>query len=92
MLALLWIANAFDLVFTLLAVKVGGFVEANPIAAPIVDNVALLATFKILVVFMASVIIFKFRKRLLTEIGCWVLCLAYTLLSAKWWPDYFSHH
>ena len=92
MLVLLWIVSGFDLVFTLMAVKTGGFVEANPIAAPLMDDVALLVIFKILVVAMASIIIFKFRKRLFTEIGCWVLCLTYTLLSARWWIYYFQHH
>ncbi len=89
MLILLWIANAFDLIFTLLAAKVGGFEEANPIAAPLLNDPALLATFKILAVLFASIIILKFRRRLLTEIGCWGLCLTYTLLSI-WWRIY--HH
>ena len=91
-LVMLWIVNAFDLVFTLLAVKAGGFIEANPIAAPLMNDVALLVIFKILVVAMASIIILKFRKRLFTEIGCWGLFLTYTLLSAIWWLYYFSHH
>lgn len=92
MLILLWIANAFDLVFTLLAVRVGGFEEVNPIAAPLLNDAVLLATFKILAVLFASIIILKFRKRLLTEIGCWGLCLTYTLLSTRWWIYYFAHH
>ena len=92
MLTLLWIVNAFDLVFTLLANKAGGFIEANPVAAPLINDVPLLVTFKVLVVAMASIIIFRFRKRLFTEIGCWGLCLTYTLVSAIWWIYYFQHH
>ena len=91
-LVLLWVANAFDLIFTLLAIRVGGFEEANPIAEPLLNNAGLLVTFKILAVLFASIIILKFRKRLLTEIGCWGLCLTYTLLSARWWIYYFQHH
>ncbi|MCK4624746.1 MAG: hypothetical protein KAV00_05500 [Phycisphaerae bacterium] len=91
-LVLLWIVSGFDLVFTLLAVKTGEFVEGNPLAAPLMDDPALLVIFKVLVVAMASIIIFKFRKRLFTEIGCWGLCLTYTLLSAIWWIYYFQHH
>ncbi len=85
MLILLWIANAFDLVFTLLAIKAGGFMEANPIAEPLINNAGMLVAFKVLAVLFASIIIFKFRKRFLTEIGCWGLCITYTLLSATWW-------
>jgi len=92
MIVLLWIVSGFDLVFTLLADKAGGFIEANPIAAPLMDNPAMLVTFKILVVVMASIIILKFRKRLFTEIGCWVLCPTYILLSARWWIYFFQHH
>ena len=91
-LVLLWVANAFDLVFTLLAVRVGGFEEANPIAAPLLNSAGLLVTFKILAVLFASIIILKFRRRLLTEIGCWGLCITYTLVSARWWIYYFTHH
>lgn len=91
-LILLWIANAFDLAFTLLAVRTGGFEEGNPIAAPLLDNPGLLTTFKLLTVLFASIIIFKFRRRLLTEIGCWGLFLTYVLLSTRWWFYYFSHH
>ncbi len=85
MLLLLWVINAFDLVFTLLAVRTDRFEEANPIAAPLLDNPGLLVTFKVLAVLFASIIILKFRRRLLTEIGCWGLCLTYTLVSACWW-------
>ena len=92
MLILLWIANAFDLVFTLLAVRTGGFIEANPVAAPLLNSDGLLITFKILAVLFASIIILKFRRRLLTEIGCWVLCPTYILLSARWWIYFFQHH
>ena len=92
MLVLLWIANGFDLVFTLLAVEVGGFVEGNPIAAPLLNDVTLLVTFKILVVAMASIIMLKFRTFRLTEIGCGGLCLIYIILSARWWIYYLQHH
>ncbi|MCD4699135.1 MAG: DUF5658 family protein [Phycisphaerae bacterium] len=91
-LVLLWIASAFDLVFTLLAVRTGGFEEGNPIAAPLLNDTGLLVAFKILAMLFASIIIFKFRKRFLTEVGCWGLFLTYMLLSAMWWIYYFSHH
>lgn len=91
-LVLLWIANAFDLTFTLLAIRAGGFEEGNPIAAPLLNDPGLLTAFKLLTVLFASIIILKFRRRRLTEIGCWGLCLTYILVSTMWWIYYFSHH
>ena len=92
MLLLLWVTNGFDLVFTLMAARLDGFQEANWIAAQLIDNPFLLGAFKVLMVLFASIIIIRFRKHYLTELGCWGLSIVYVLLSVIWWIHYFVHH
>ena len=41
--------------------------------------------------FVGSVILLKYRTRLLTEIGCWSVCAVYLVLAAIWWKFYFAY-
>ncbi len=90
LLLLLWIANGFDLAFTLLASRAGGFVEANPLAAGLLGNPAGLVAYKAALVGMASIVLLLFRTRRLTEVCCWGLCVAYVGLAGLWWTYYFA--
>ncbi|OPX22025.1 MAG: hypothetical protein B1H04_05650 [Planctomycetales bacterium 4484_123] len=84
----LWILNIFDLVLTLLARTHEHFEELNPLAAPLLDNPAALICFKLVVVALASLILLRFRRHPLTEIGCWGASAAYSALAGVWWLYY----
>jgi len=90
LLILVWLVSAFDLAFTLLACGHRHFVEFNPIAASMIGNTPGLIAFKGILVGLGSLILLRFRSRLLTEIGCWSICAAYSALAALWWKYYFS--
>jgi hypothetical protein len=89
LLAMLWIVSGFDVAFTLLGATIGRFVELNPIAAPLLDSPGLLIAFKVFMVGFASAVILTFRRRLITEIACWLTAAAYTILAGVWWAYYF---
>ncbi len=84
MLAFIWIVSLSDLEMTLRAKQIGGFEEANPIARQIIDYPHLVVAYKFLLLVSASGVIFFLRRKRLTEIGCWFLCLIYTLLALAW--------
>lgn len=86
-----WVVSAFDLLFTLLAADHRRFVELNPIAASIIGNTTALVAYKILIVAVGSVILLKYRTRVLTEIGCWSVCAVYLVLAGIWWKFYFAY-
>ena len=84
MLVLLWIINMFDLSFTMIARQIGGFVEANPVAAHVVRDSLSLVIFKLTMLVCATLILFTFRRHLWTEVGCWLLAAVYTTLAFVW--------
>ncbi len=84
LLTLLWIISILDLICTLWASRLEGFVELNPLAAPLVHSMAALATFKIGTFTLASAVLLTFRRRVLTEVGCWLACAAYVAVAGVW--------
>ena len=80
----------FDLIFTLLALNLGNFVEANPIAAMFVDDTAAIVAFKIGTLGLATVILLKFRRHRFTELCSWLICAVHTVLAFVWMGYYFS--
>ncbi len=92
LLAMLSLINAFDLIFTLEATKVGPFVELNPIAAAFVQTAGALVAFKVSMVLLGFGIFFCFRRHFLTELACWGLCGVYAVLAGRWWVYYFLVH
>lgn len=82
--AFLWVLNLFDLVLTIIAHRLGGFNELNPIARQLLDCPASLSVFKIALVMLSTVIILAYRHVRLTEIGCWGLCGIYSGLGFVW--------
>lgn len=92
LIVLLSVVNGFDLAFTLLATRTGGFVELNPVAAGLVESAGALVAFKVLMSLFSFCILFHFRRRLLTEIACWGLCGIYAALAGRWWTYYFLCH
>ena len=86
----LLVVNAFDLVFTILAHRIGGFSEVNPIARRLLDHTEALIAFKAAGVTVACAVFTAFRRRRLTELVCWFFAVGYTLLLFIWMA-YYSH-
>ena len=84
MVLFIWIVSAFDLTFTMLAHKLGGFKELNPMARHLLDKSEVLITYKVTMVFAASLIFLAFRRRRFTEIGCWGMAVVHTILAFLW--------
>jgi hypothetical protein len=84
----LWVANLFDLSFTILADRIGRFTELNPVASVFLANPAALAVFKVSLLVFSTVVFLVCRRRLLAEVGCWCLCAIYTALSFIWMEYY----
>ncbi len=84
MLTFLWLVNLLDLVLTLLALRLGGFEELNPIAGKLLHSPSLLTLFKISLVTFATGVFFLFRRRRLTEMACYGLSGVHTGLLFIW--------
>ena len=89
LLVLLWILNAFDLAYTILAHRIGGFEELNPFARGLLHPSWALVAFKLATVTLGTGILLALRRHRLTEGVCWGLCLIYTALAFTW-MTYFS--
>jgi hypothetical protein len=80
----IWVFNIFDLNFTLLACKIGGFEELNPVARMFVASGEALTIFKLGLTLPSTLIFLLMRRRLVTEIGCWMLLGAHAVLAGMW--------
>ena len=84
MVVFIWIVSVFDLTFTMLAHKLGGFRELNPVARSLLDSSDALIIWKVATVLAASLVFLALRKRRVTEIGCWGLAIVHTILAFLW--------
>ena len=84
MIAFLWMANILDLSLTLLAIELGDFHEANPVARTLVSRPNLLVSFKLALVAAATLVLFLLRRRRTTELACFALCGVYAGLGFIW--------
>jgi len=89
-LLLIWILTVFDLVMTLLAHRIGGFRELNPIARMLLDFSEALIAYKLLTVAGASIIFYRLRSRWTAEVACWLCCGAMVVLSFMWLQYYVT--
>ena len=78
MVVFIWIVSVFDLTFTMLAHKLGGFRELNPVARSLLDTSDALIIWKVATVFATSLVFLALRKRRVTETGCWGLAVVHT--------------
>ena len=96
LLGAVWLLNGFDLIFTLVACRLGCFIELNPIAARVLgdDNFAGIIIFKCALVGCGSAILYWFRGYRVTELSCWLLACVYSGLAVRWHRYYevFSYH
>ncbi|MCK6484615.1 MAG: hypothetical protein HUU22_02540 [Phycisphaerae bacterium] len=86
--------NGFDLTFTIMACRLGPFIELNPLAASVIDtgNYTALTFYKIGLVAAGSFILWQFRAYRISEVGCWMLALLYTGVSLRWFRYYETWH
>ena len=80
--------NAFDLAFTILAQRIGGFHEVNPLARMMLGNPSVLIVFKLSAALLASSVFIIYRRHWLTELACWAFAMVYTVLSLMWTTYY----
>ncbi len=83
-LGLIWIVGVFDLVFTLMAVELGHFHEANPLARPMLSSPALLGAFKFGSLILASGIFLVCARHRIAELACWLVGAVYVALALVW--------
>jgi len=84
MLVLIWIVAVFDYVFTRMAMHLGDFQEANPLARQFIHCPVQLSTFKFGTLAGATAILLAFSRHRITEIGCWFLGAIYAGLAVLW--------
>lgn len=91
LLTAVWIVQAFDLGFTLVAHREEAFEELNPAADWALQRGAIGAiVFKVVLVLLGSVILWCCRKRILSECLLWLVFAACVGLSLRW-RDYFAY-
>ncbi len=91
LLAAIWIVQGFDLGFTLFAHQCGTFAEMNPAAAWLLDRGPIWAVlFKVGLVLLGTVILWRYRTRAVSEGALWLVMGACVGLSLRW-RDYFEY-
>jgi len=84
LVGLIWLIGIHDLVLTLAATHLEGFRQLNPITRSLLGDPSALVAFKLLMMAPATLIFLLFRRRVLTEVGCWLLSAAYVSLGLLW--------
>jgi len=81
----IWLLNAFDLIFTVLAHSQGVLDEENPLARMLLGmGIPSIVLFKIGIVLIGTYPLLRFRRARITELGTLVILLAYALLAVHW--------
>lgn len=75
-----------DLLMTLFYRDSGLMLEGNIVAAELVygESTAAVILFKASMLFVAFVIFWSCRRRITTELACWLILLVMTALTIKW--------
>ncbi|MFP4105292.1 MAG: DUF5658 family protein [Phycisphaerae bacterium] len=76
--------NGLDLLMTLSAMQTGNFREMNPVGRLMMADPGLLIVSKIGVGSMSLFILAMFRRKRVTEVACWGVTLAYSMLAFMW--------
>lgn len=81
----IWLLNGFDLAFTVLSHDQGMLHEENPLARHMLGyGTASIVLFKIGFVMIGSYPLLRFRTARITEMGSFVILLAYAFLAVHW--------
>lgn len=84
LLAAIWILNAFDLAYTMGEAGRSGFVELNPLAAPLLHSPHLLIAYKCSLVLLGSILLLATAWHSATEWACWFLLATYAYVGLRW--------
>ncbi len=82
LLPVLWALNLLDLLFTLLAETMRGFVELNPLAVAVGPSGQVIMKLSVLV--LCTVVFVTLRHKRCVEWGCYLLLGVYGVLGAVW--------
>ncbi len=81
----IWLLNAFDLLFTILAYEQGMLQEENPLARQMLHyGTPSIVLFKVGLVLIGSYPLLRFRTARITELGTLVILVSYALLAVHW--------
>jgi len=81
----IWILNGFDLAFTVLAHNQGLLSEENPLARFMLGRgMPSIVLFKIGLVLIGSYPLLRYRTARITEMGAFVILIAYATLGVHW--------
>ena len=83
-LVTIWMVGLSDLGLTLAAQDIGEFHETNPVAAEMLHDPGMLATFKLASLVLSSVIFLALRKHWFTEAACWFVFAVHVGLAFVW--------
>lgn len=81
----IWVLNGFDLAFTILSHNLGMLSEENPVARVMLGyGTPSIILFKIGLVLIGSYPLLRFRTARITEMGAFVILIAYAALGVHW--------
>jgi len=90
LLTLVWIAQVFDLAFTIIAHKQGHFAELNPLGVwALRYGPAGVVAFKVVLLAFGSAVLWLCRRRAAAECMLWLVVAVCFGLSLRW-RDYFK--
>ena len=85
LIGVIWILNAFDLILTVTAYQQGLLQEGNPLARYMLQlGMPSIVLFKIGLVWIGSYPLLRYRNARITEMGAFVILIAYTMLAMHW--------
>lgn len=81
----IWLLNGFDLALTVIANNQGLLQEGNPVARYMLRlGTPSIVLFKIGLVLIGSYPLLRYRRARITEIGTFIILIAYALLAVHW--------
>ena len=84
-LGAVWIISTFDLGFTIAQWGTTEFLEANPIAAPLLNGPThVLIIFKFGLLSFTTLVLMLLRRHLVAELACWFLLATKLYVAIRW--------
>lgn len=85
LIGVIWLLNAFDLILTVTAYQQGLLQEGNPLARYMLQlGMPSIVLFKIGLVLIGSYPLLRYRNARITELGTFVILIAYAMLAMHW--------
>lgn len=84
LIVLIVVLNVYDLVCTLYAHGIGGLWELNPFAGSLLDQTAVVVTFKLGLTVGAALLFFVGRHLRIAQLGIYWIGVLYTVLILRW--------